>query len=95
LSQIGEIFADDDLVAEEFEAEKLAAKRRQQKQKVEVALPGWGCWSGEERKGRRKRGRPLDKVKLGVKMAKVEKPPPKKDNWYVHNQPFNLLREVF
>jgi U3 small nucleolar RNA-associated protein 14 len=69
------------LIAEEFEAEKLLARNRQKKQKVEVALPGWGCWSGEAPKGRRKRNRPLDKVKLAVKMPKVEKPPPKKDNW--------------
>ena len=67
------------MIAEEFEAEKLA-KNRAKKPKVELALPGWGCWSGDE-KSRRKRSRPLDKVKLGVKMPKVENHPPKKDNW--------------
>ena len=80
--QIGEIFADDDLMADEFEADKLAAMKRQQKKtKIEVALPGWGCWSGEEPKGRnRKRRRPLDKVKVGVKIPKVA-PSTKKDQW--------------
>ena len=79
--QIGEIFADDDLIAEEFEAEKLAKRRQANQKKVELSLPGWGCWSNEEPKGRgKKRRRPLDKVKLGVKIPKVENPV-KKDNW--------------
>ena len=68
------------MIAEEFEAEKLS-KTRQKKPKVELALPGWGSWSGEERKGRRKRSRPMDRVKVGVKVVKVDNAPIKKDNW--------------